>query len=207
VKKAIILVVLLVAFATPAAAQTDPIFGAKVGINFATLSFDPEDPEEVTETRTAFTVGALMIFPMNARFAFQPEVLYSSQGAKGESEGIDAQIKLDYINIPLLANINLSGGDYPISLLVGPQLGFRTSAKFKVEEAGTELEEDVKDQIESFDFGLVTGVSATIRNFLIDARYTWGLSNISKLSINPLEEDEQEAKNRVFTISVGYLFR
>lgn len=208
VKKAIILVALLVAFATPAAAQTDPVFGAKVGINFATLSFDPEEPEEVTKTRTAFTVGALMIFPLNARFAFQPEVLYSGQGAKAESDGIEAQIKLDYITIPLLANINLSGGDYPISLLVGPQLGFKVSAKIKAEDAGVEVEEDFDDETESFDFGLVTGVAATIKNFVIDARYTWGLSNINKLSVNPLEEEEeQKVKNRVFTISVGYLFR
>jgi hypothetical protein len=199
VKKAIILVALL-ALATPAAAQTDPVFGAKVGINFATLSFDPDDEEDLKETRTGFVVGVLAVIPLNARFAFQPEALYSSQGAK--ADGFDAHIKLDYLNIPLLANINLSGGDYPISLLVGPQLGFRTSAKLKAEEGGVEIEEDFDDETESFDFGLVTGVSATIRNFVVDARYTWGLSNI-----NALEDDDQKVKNRVFTISVGYLFR
>lgn len=194
-KKAIILVALL-AIATPAAAQTDPVFGAKVGINFANLSFDPEDEEDASENLTGFTVGALIVVPFNARFAFQPEVLYSRQGAK--AEGVDARIKLDYINIPLLANINLSGGDYPISLLVGPQLGFRTSAKAEFEDE----EEDVDDETESFDFGLVTGISATIRNIVLDARYTWGLSNI-----NALEDDDQKVKNRVFTISVGVLFR
>lgn len=195
-KKAIILVALLVAVATPAAAQTDPVFGAKVGINFANLNFDPEDEEDASENLTGFTAGALIVVPFNARFAFQPEVLYSRQGAK--AEGVDARIKLDYINIPLLANINLSGGDNPVSLLVGPQLGFRISAKAEFEGE----EEDLDDDTETFDFGLVTGVSATIRNFVVDARYTWGLSNI-----NALEDDDQKVKNRVFTISVGILFR
>ena len=129
-KKAIILVALL-AIATPAAAQTDPVFGAKVGINFANLSFDPEDAEEATETRTGFVAGVLVVVPINARFSFQTEALYSQQGAK--AEGFDAKIKLDYINIPLLANINLSGGDNPISLLVGPQIGFKISAESEFE--------------------------------------------------------------------------
>lgn len=194
-KKAIILATLLIVFATPAAAQTDPVFGAKVGINFANLSFDPDD-EEDTESRTGFAAGVLMVIPINARFAFQPEALFSQQGAK--AEGQDASIKLDYINIPLLANINLSGGSNPVSLLVGPQLGFRISAKA---EAGEE-EVDIDDETESFDFGIVTGIAATIKNFIIDARYLWGLSNI-----NALEDDDQKVKNRVFTISVGVLFR
>ena len=194
-KKAIILVALL-AIATPAAAQTDPVFGAKVGINFANLSFDPEDAEEATETRTGFVAGILVVVPINARFAFQPEALYSSQGAK--AEGIDGKIKLDYINIPLLANISLSGGDNPISLLVGPQIGFKISAEAEFEGE----EEDLDDDTETFDFGLVAGISATIRNFVIDGRYTWGLTNI-----NAIDDDDQKVKNQVFTISVGILFR
>ena len=80
----------------------------------------------------------------------------------------------------------------------GPQIGFRSQAKLKT---GDE-EIDLKDDVEGIDWGLVTGVSATMRNFVIDARYTWGLSNI-----NALEDDSQKIKNRVFSISVGILFR
>ena len=194
-KKAFILIALLVVFAAPAAAQTDPVFGAKVGINFANLSFDPDD-EEAVEGRTGLVVGVLILVPVNARFAFQPEVLYSQQGAK--EDGGDGKIGIDYINIPLLANIHLTGGDNPVSLLVGPQIGFRTQAKVK--GGGEEI--DIKDDTEGMDWGLVTGLSAAMRNFLIDARYTWGLSNI-----NADETDDQKVKNRVFTISVGILFR
>ena len=196
-KQALILVALLVAFATPAAAQSGTVFGAKVGINFSNLSFDPDDDDEDTvDSRTGFLGGIFMVVPVNARFAFQPELLYSQQGAK-ESEG-DGKIGLDYINIPLLANINLASGNTPVSLLVGPQIGFRVQAKLKDDD----FEEDIKDDIEGTDWGLVTGVSATVKNFVLDARYTWGLSNI-----NALEDDTQKVKHRVFSISVGILFR
>lgn len=199
-RKVVVLVALLVAFASPAAAQ-GVLFGAKVGVNFASLSFDPEDEEVETSMRTGFTAGVLLVVPANARIAFQPEVLFSQQGSKvedPENAANEGSIKLNYVNVPLLANIRLGGGDNPVSLLVGPQIGFRTSAKA---EANGE-EEDLKEFTEGTDFGLVTGLSAMFRNVVVDARYIWGLSNI-----NADETDDQKVKNRVFTISVGVVFR
>lgn len=200
-RKVVILVALLVAFASPAAAQ-GVLFGAKAGINFANLSFDPEDEGFETSMRTGFTAGVLLVVPANARIAFQPEVLFSQQGTKVEDPADAANegsIKLNYVNVPLLANIRLGGGgDNTWSLLVGPQIGFRTSAKA---EANDE-ELDIKDDTEGTDFGLVAGLAGMFRNFVVDARYTWGLSNI-----NADELDDQKVKNRVFTISVGVVFK
>jgi hypothetical protein len=201
VKKAVSLVALLVAFATPAAAQQGTVFGAKVGINFANLNFDPDEGVD-TSNKTGVAAGVFMGIPVNSRFSFQPEVLFSMQGAelKDEEFGEEATIKLDYINVPLLANINLATGPNSFSFLVGPQIGFRTSAKIK----GGGEEEDLKDDTESTDFGVVFGVAATMRNFVIDARYTHGLRNINSADE---ADDVQDVKNRVFTISIGLLFR
>lgn len=197
VKKVVIVIALLVASALPAAAQPGTAFGAKVGANFANLNFDPEVFD--TSTRTALTAGVFATVPVNDRFSFQPEVLFSAQGAKVSDNGSEGTIKLNYLNIPLLANINLSGGENPFSLLVGPQIGFRTSAKIE----GEGEEEDLDDDTESTDFGIVAGLSTTIRNIVLDARYTHGLRNISK----NVEGEEGEVKNRVFTVSVGIMFR
>lgn len=197
-KKAVATVALLVAvlgMASPAAAQAS--FGVRVGANFANLSFDPDD-EDDTSTRTGLNVGAFATFPINPRFAFQPEVLYSQQGSKASEGDFEATLKLDYVNVPLLAKINLSSGQNPVSLLVGPQIGFLTGAKIEAE--GEEL--DLEEVTESTDWGLVVGMSATMGNFVLDGRYTWGLSNI-----NADPEDNQKVKHRVFTISVGVMFR
>ena len=198
-RKAVITVALLVAvlgMASPAAAQA--AFGVRVGANFANLSFDPDD-EQDTSTRTGLNVGGFASIPFNARFAFQPEVLYSQQGSKASEDGFEATLKLDYVNVPLLAKINLSSGQNPVSLLVGPQIGFRTGAQ--VESEGVEV--DIEEQTESTDWGLVIGMSATVGKFVVlDGRYTWGLSNI-----NADPEDNQKVKNRVFTVSVGVMFR
>lgn len=192
VKKAIIMLALLVATATPAAAQGAG-FGVKAGVNFANLNFDPDEGADIS-TRTGIAAGVFATVPVAPRFAFQPEVLFSQQGAKAEDDGFEATFKLNYVNIPLLANINLGGGENPVSLLLGPQIGFRTSAKVE----GEGEEEDLKDDTESTDFGIVVGIAASIRNIGIEARYTHGLRNI-----NADDEDEQEVKNRVFSILFG----
>ena len=197
-KKAIITVALLVAVASPALAQQGAGFGAKVGINFANLNFDPDDDEFDPKVRTALTAGVLAKVPVAPRFAFQPEVLFSAQGSKAGDDEFDVTIKLNYINVPLLANIALSGGDNPVSLLVGPQIGFRTSAKIE----GEGEEEDLKDDTESTDFGIVAGIAVQVRKFVIDARYTHGLRNINKD-----DSDDEKVKNRVFTVSFGVMFR
>ena len=81
--------------------------------------------------RTGLNVGGFATIPFSARFAFQPEVLYSPTGASEPEGEIESTIKLDYVNVPLLAKINLSSGQNPVSLLVGPQIGFRTGRNSK----------------------------------------------------------------------------
>ena len=195
-KQAFIVVALLVAIASPAAAQ-GTTFGARVGVNFANLSLS-ENNDVDTSTRTAIAIGGFATIPINPRFAFQPEILYSQQGAKANDESSGGTLKIDYVLVPLLANIGLSDGPNRVSLLVGPQIGFRTSAK--ADDDGEEF--DIEENIKSTDFGLVAGIAANISNFVVDARYAHGLSDI-----NDIGEGDQKIKNRVFTISVGFSFR
>ena len=70
---------------------------------------------------------------------------------------------------------SLSSGQNPVSLLVGPQIGFHAGAG---RIGGGQV--DIEEQTESTDWGLVIGMSATVGKFVVlDGRYTWGLSNIN----------------------------
>jgi hypothetical protein len=198
VKKAVMVCTFILAFAAVSSAQSNATFGAKVGANFANLDFSSADAPS-TSSQTGLVAGVFGTVPVSGRFSFQPELLFSQQGAKVEDSGETGKIKLNYFNVPLLGNVNLSngGGDSSFSLLFGPQLGFRTSAEFE----GPEGTEDLKDDTEKMDIAAVVGLGATIRNFVIDARYQHGLRNIAT------DSEEGDIKNRVFTISVGILFR
>ena len=62
---------------------------------------------------------------------------------------------------------------------------------------------DIGDDIESFDLGLVGGIGAEFGNLNLEARCTHGLMSIAKNA----DDDDEQTKNRVFSVTVGYRFR
>ena len=167
--------------------------GVRFGYNAATLSTDEEgfDPK----TRHGLVVGLFGVLPVNEMFAIQPEFLYSQQGAKVEDGSDKATFKIDYVQIPVLGRVRL-GAASPAYLLVGPSFGFRTRAETEFNGQT----ESFKDDVESTDVGLVTGVSVNAGRWVVDGRYTWGLRNIDK------SDDPGNTKNRVLSLSAGIRF-
>jgi len=192
VKHVLFLAMGCVLIAAPAAHAQSPGVGVKVGLNVANLSTDEEDFNP--KTRTGVVAGLFVVVPINSAVRFQPEFLYSQQGAKVEDGSDSGTIELDYFQVPLLARFRLGSGS-PVGVLVGPSLGFRTRARIK---ANGETQ-DIKDDTESTDVGLVAGVSFEGGNSVVDVRYTWGLKDIDK-------DSTSSAKNRVFSASVGFRF-
>jgi hypothetical protein len=168
--------------------------GVRVGVNAATVSTDDSDFDP--KVRTGLVVGVFGVVPVNDVFAFQPEALFSQQGAKIEDGSETGTAKIDYFQVPLLARVRL-GKNSPAHLLVGPSFGFRTKAEVEV---GGETQ-DIKEDIKKTDVGLVTGVAVNAGPAVVDARYTWGLTNINNDSSDP-----GKIKNRVFSFSVGLRF-
>jgi hypothetical protein len=195
----VVLAVVGVFGATEARAQDRG--GVRVGLNLANLSGNDTSDLGDTDTRSGLVVGLFGVVPLNEHFAFQPEVLFSQQGAKLEDGSDDATIKLDYLQIPLLARIRLGmSPSAPVHALFGPSFGFRTNAEVDVNGETIDDNDEFEDQTESFDIGLVAGVGVNAGPAVVDARYMWGLRNIDKTG------DGSEVKNRVFSISVGFRF-
>ena len=115
------------------------------------------------------------------------------QGVKGDG---DAKIKTEYINIPILANYYVAPG---LAIKAGVQPGFLMSCKMDDGEGDV----DAKDFAEKFDLSIPVGVSYEISDFVIDARYNFGLTNVWKDDYKKLLGD---AKNSVISLTVGYKF-
>lgn len=159
-------------------------FGAKGGLNFATLSGDNTGD---IGTVTAFNFGLMAELPITEKFSFQPELLYSGQGFSAGNN----TVALNYLNVPLMGKYYLTKG---FSLEAGPQIGYLLSAKNEAV--------DVKDSFKSVDFGANFGVGYKLENGLnFSARYNLGLSNI-----NNVDGINDKNKNGVFQVSVGYFF-
>lgn len=159
----------------------------KVGLNLANVTDGGND------IRVGAVAGAEFEYQVSDIFSLSAGALYSMQGCKGEVEGYDATVKLDYLNIPILANVYVAKG---LAVKLGIQPGFNVTSKASVEKSGTKVTTDL-DGIESVDFSIPVGLSYEINNFVIDGRYNLGVSKIM---------DGSDSKNSVFQFTLGYKF-
>ncbi|WP_281232069.1 porin family protein [Flavobacterium gelatinilyticum] len=201
-KKIMLTAVAVMAFAFSNAQETR--FGVKAGANLSNFSGDVEDAKSLI----GFQVGGFAEFKLSDKFAIQPELLFSTQGAKSEESefGYSSEYKthLSYINVPVMAKYYIVE---KFSVEAGPQIGFLVSAKEKWETSGPGVsesgDEDAKDFYESINFGVNFGAGYDFtENLSVGLRYNLGLSNIAKT------EDGADFKinNNVFSLSVGYKF-
>ena len=204
-KKLVLVVFLLVGYAN---AQTVK-FGAKAGVNFASIGGDETDG---IDGKTGFHLGLVAEIPLSGGFAFQPEVLYSAQGAKyeesetlmGVTYSYKEELKLDYINVPLLVKYSIIPG---LSVHAGPQVGFSINSEYVSEynmdgDTGSETI-DLKDETNAVDLAIAAGLGYKLpMGVFFNARYNAGLSDI----FDNEEGDDFSQQNNVFQLSVGYMF-
>ena len=197
--KAIACVLLLLAGATGASAQT--LLGARAGANAASVSVDPDDGGAAFETRLGLVAGAFATWRALSWLEVQPEVLYTSKGASLEQEGIDTQLVLDYVEVPLLARISKRMPRVTVYAAAGPALAWRLRAKSRTVFSGATEEIDLAEDVEPFDLGIAAGGGVEAGRFVLDARYTLGLRDI-----DADKSDAVTMKNRAFTLSAGIRF-
>lgn len=160
----------------------------KVGVNIANIT-DADD----ADPRIGLAAGAEFEYGITDNIGLSAGVLYSMQGAKTTEDGADCTLKLDYLNVPILANFYVAKG---FAVKLGVQPGFKLSSKAKAKGSGASVELDV-DGIKSVDLSIPVGVSYQYQNIVFDARYNWGVTKII---------DDADTKHSVFQITVGYKF-
>lgn len=186
-KKVFLLMVCAASLAT-ASAQTK--FGVKAGANFANFAGDVED----NKMKIGINAGAFAKFHFTEAISLQPELVFSTQGAKFEEGNVEAKFNFNYLNIPILFQYNTVSGFFAET---GPQVGFLMSAKAKGDGGSV----DVKDGFKSTDFSWAIGAGfLTKSNFGVNARFNLGLANIAE------DSGDEKVKNSVIQVGVFYVF-
>lgn len=166
-----------------------------VGGTLATVTGDETDHYKM---KLGLVAGAEFGYFVAEPFAITAGALVSMQGAgMKDHDGItDGSSTLTYLNIPVLANYYVIPG---LAIKAGVQPGFLLSRKAKYTRNGHEHEVTEKDGLKSLDFSIPIGLSYEISDFVIDARYNLGLSNI----IDD-DHDNYSQKNSVIMFTIGY---
>ena len=190
--------------AAPASAQT---IGFKLGQTFSNLDVNDDDTEE--NRLSAFGGGGFLRFGVGG-LGLQIDVLALTKGAETDGPGDDdAQIKLEYIEVPVQLVLSLGGGRFSPYVLAGPSFAFEVGCdlefagggdnqSIECDAAGTEF-----PRRKSTDIGVTGAAGLQIPlgpgALLVEGRYTHGLTNIIDEPNSGLE-----AKNRSFGLFAGY---
>lgn len=199
----------LVLLLTPTSPAAQTVQGGIVGgMSFTTLQgFEDiitDGPKIDTKSRLNYLVGIFVKANLSNWFAFQPEVLYARKGAELALTGLfteSIKYNLNYIDFPLLARFQTGRGS-GFYVVVGPSIGLNVAAK--VEDPAGETE-DVKDDVNSSEIGLVVGAGVDLAHFVLEGRYTRGLSDIVKDQA-PDAPADVSIENRAFSILFGIRF-
>lgn len=163
--------------------------GIKGGYNLASVT--DEDGNE-TDSRSGFQAGFYAENFIGEHFSIQPEVLFSQQGFKVESNNSTYTLKRDYINVPIMLKGYLADSFF---IEAGPQIGIAVSKEKSLETSWFNIEED--SEPEAFDWGINVGTGLKLNATTIGVRYNFGMGDVY---------EDTDFKNRVLQVYVGLDF-
>lgn len=178
-----------------AATAQNASFGLKGGLNLSTLSANGSS--KGYQNSVGFHGGLFANVPVSQQIAIQPEVVYSTQGTKYTAGAFEHNLKLSYVNIPVMVQAMVGRGFFAE---VGPQLGILTGTADKVgdQETGAFETNDFKKTDVALGFGL--GFSGN-SGLGVGARYNLGLTDINATGRS------NNLKNNVLQIGLTYKLR
>ena len=180
-------VLLLASLATaPLGAQVRlGLLAGGVSANVTTATVD-QIPNK--SSQTGFMAGVSATASIGKRLSFGPEVAYVQKGVKAQdnSHTVNEDVKVSYLEVPLLLRANLGTGSIRPYLLGGPSFAIKTGCKLRLYGAGTDTTRNCKDvnaDVESSDFGVMVGGGIGFGRFALSVRYDMGMKNINKKSV------------------------
>lgn len=177
-------------FATSTAFAQKFELGAKAGVNISNFTGHSSWQNAKTSSLVGFNAGGFVSFFLGDVFAFQPELLFSSQGAKYQDATHNENLKINYINVPVMLKFRTTGGFY---VEAGPQFGF------KISESSSSIDSLGK----STDLAIAGGFGYHSKIGLgIGARYIAGLSKVG--NFEPRNGINPDFKNGVIQIGLFY---
>lgn len=188
-KKTITLALLLLSFCNIIKAQGFT-FGIKAGAEILKLTGKSFDEEFAF----GYHLGGFAEIKLNKTFGIQPELYYSSTSMRSANTldpiytNVDLKnIKLGYINIPVLLNIKPSK---KLVFQVGPRYGILSNSSLSIRQ-------NADNAFKSGDFSLVTGIQLNLSKIRVYGRYQIGLTDINDAT------SEEKWKSQTLHVGVG----
>lgn len=215
------LLVLSLIFCQEYARADEITYGGKIGIAVSNVTNTPESWESAKSSRTGFSGGVFLNYAFNDNLSVQPELLFAMKGFNARlidgSFPVDLAIKLNYVELPVLAKYSFKGGErFKPWIYAGPCVSYSMSSTLELDIAGffqTDIDFSDLTHITDFSFiaGAGTGIVLGSGMLSFDVAFQRGFTNVilsGDFMINGSSQtiDEDDAKNYGFTFMAGYSF-
>jgi hypothetical protein len=145
------------------------------GINLATMTKTTD-----SKMRVGLAAGAELAVGAAENFEVSAGVLYSMQGVKGKGDLDGLTYKLDYINIPILANFYVTRG---LAIKAGVLPGFNVTKKISADGVSADI-----DGVKGFAFSVPVGLSnGYVRLSSVPKSYL----SVHDFQLSPILADEE----------------
>ncbi len=208
-KKSNFITAILIVFSATQLAFSQGITGVKVGVkggvNFSNLTSDDNNSNKVL---TGVNFGLFAKLPITKSFALQPEVYFITKGSEITYNNVfvdgTGKFELNYIEVPLLAVINLTNN---INFQVGPYASYLVSSKVKnVTNVNFNFEDNIDSgDFNKFDTGVIAGFGFDGKSLGFGVRYNLGLITVGKeKNYNGTTYTFPNSKNGVINLYLSY---
>lgn len=180
-------------------------FGVKGGFNMSNLYNSGDDVDD-NNVLYGFNAGLYATLPISDFVAIQPELLFTTKGAKLEYNGAgfngDAKFKLNYIELPLLVRVNVTKN---FNIHAGGYASYLVSSKV-TGNGDIDFEQEIdRDDLAKFDAGIAAGVGVDFDPISIGVRYNYGLTTVGKeRTVLGTTYTFPDAKNSNLTLYLSY---
>lgn len=199
-KKIILLAAGLFVMAGAANAQALKL-GVKGGLDISNI-IKTDDPNFTTDYKTGFNAGVTLEVKLVGPLSIAPEILYAQKGYKAHTTFGEFTQRTDFIDVPILAKLNLAPG---FNVVAGPQVSFLTSTTNTYTNGfSTTVQKNYEDDANKFRKNLIAGVIGVSfdlsKSVDLHGRYSLDLqkNNQDGTSQTP------QYRNQVFEVGLGF---
>lgn len=165
----------------------------RVGMNLSSMT-------DYNKMKFGYAFGMEMEYQMTDLLSLSAALMYSGQGATDDATGKKEIVEIDFVNVPIMLNCYVLPG---LAVKAGVQPAYRTKTNVKYD--GLKMDVDwvlsrygSDTEMSRFMLSVPVGLSYEYSNFVLDARYNFGVTDLFK-GLGTM-------RNNVIQLTLGYKF-
>jgi hypothetical protein len=208
-KRLVVLSAFLLVTLIPSKVEAQVAVGLSGGAAFSKITSDDIDDDSF-DRRTGLVLGGFASFPLSEMVGLTTGLYYLQRGAEDAEAGSDIQLKLDYLTVPVLLQVDFAPeAATSFSVFAGPALAFEVGCEIEGSGGGASASVDCDasalggEGIETKSVSLDGVVGAGVRFSTSETMFLFGNGGLS-FGLTSIDDSEDgDAKNQSWFVQAG----